>query len=82
MTSLLTNPSAITALQTLTQTMKSLQTVQNHISTGLRIATAADNAAYWSIATTMKSDSSVLSTIYALNTGASAVNVASALQKR
>jgi flagellin len=83
MTSLLTNPSAITALQTLTQTMKSLQTVQNHISTGLRIATAADNAAYWSIATTMKSDSSVLSTISdALNMGASTVDVAStALQK-
>ena len=83
MTSLLTNPSAITALQTLTLTMASLQKVQNHISTGLRIATAADNAAYWSIATTMKSDSSVLSTISdALNMGASTVDVAStAMQK-
>jgi flagellin len=83
MTSLLTNPAALTALQTLTQTMKSLQTVQNQISTGLRIGSAADNAAYWSIATTMRSDSSVLGTVSdALNMGSSTVAVAStALQK-
>ncbi len=78
MTSILTNPSALTALQTLTQTMKSLQKTQGEISTGLRIASAADNAAYWSIATTMKSDSSVLSTVSdALNMGASTLDVAS-----
>jgi flagellin len=77
MSSLLTNPSAMTALQTLTLTMKALQGVQNHISTGLRIASAADNAAYWSIATTMRSDSSVLSTITdSLHMGASTVQVA------
>jgi flagellin len=78
MTSLLTNPSAMTALQTLTQTMAALQNVQNQISTGLRIGSAADNAAYWSIATTMRSDSSVLKTVSdALNLGASCVAVAS-----
>jgi len=78
MSSILTNSAAMTALQTLTSTMKSLQETQNHISTGLRIGSAADNAAYWSISTTMKSDSSALSTVTdSLNYGASVLDVAS-----
>lgn len=56
MASILTNSSALTALQTLSSTNKSLETTQNRISTGLKVAGAADNAAYWSIATTMRSD--------------------------
>ncbi len=63
MSSILTNTSAMTALQTLNQTMNSMKTTQNQISTGLRISSASDNAAYWSVATTMKQDSSVLSTV-------------------
>lgn len=63
MSSILTNTSAMTALQTLNQTMNSMKMTQNQISTGLRISSASDNAAYWSVATTMKQDSSVLSTV-------------------
>ncbi len=51
--SLLTNTSAMTALQNLAATQKALTTTQSQISSGLRVATASDNAAYWSIATTM-----------------------------
>jgi flagellin len=79
MTSILTNPSAMTALQTLTMTMQNLNQTQNQISTGLRITTAADNAAYWSIASTMETDSSVLGTVSdALNLGSSTLGVANA----
>ncbi len=77
MTSIVTNSSAMTALQSLTQTMKNLETTQSRISTGFRVANAVDNAAYWSIATTMRSDHSALSTVKdALNLGASTIDVA------
>ena len=77
MTSLLTNTSAMTALQTLTQTNKSMAVTQNRISTGYRVATASDNAAYWSIATTMRSDNKALSTVQdALGLGAAQVDIA------
>jgi flagellin len=77
MTSLVTNSSAMTALQSLTQTMKNMETTQSRISTGLRVNTAADNAAYWSIATTMRSDKAALSTVTdALNLGSSTIDVA------
>ncbi|MGB3502532.1 MAG: flagellin [Mesorhizobium sp.] len=77
MTSIMTNASAMTALQTLTATNKSLQTTQNRISTGLRVAEASDNAAYWSIATTMRSDNKALSTVQdALGLGAAKVDTA------
>ncbi|MES1180064.1 MAG: flagellin, partial [Hyphomicrobium sp.] len=52
MSSINTNISAMTALQSLQQTSKDLQTTQNRISTGLKVSSASDNAAYWSIATT------------------------------
>jgi flagellin len=77
MTSLLTNNAAMTALQTLTQTNKSLEMTQNRISTGLRVASAQDNAAYWSIATTLRSDASALSTVDdALGLGSGLVDTA------
>ena len=77
MTSLLTNNAAMTALQTLTQTNKSLQMTQSHISTGLRVSSAQDNAAYWSIATTMRSDRAALSTVQdALGLGSGTVDTA------
>jgi len=56
MSSILTNASAMTALQTLANTNKNLATTQSRISTGMKVAEASDNAAYWSIATTMRSD--------------------------
>lgn len=77
MTSLLTNTAAQTALATLTITNKNLSTVQTRISTGLRVSTAADNAAYWSIATAMRSDNAALSTVEdALGLGTATVDVA------
>ena len=76
MSSIKTNAAAMTALQSLTQTNKMLTETQGHISTGLRVAEASDNAAYWSIATTMKSDKASLSTVQdALGLGASMVDV-------
>ena len=77
MSSINTNVAAMTALQTLTQTNKQLTETQNRISTGYRVADASDNAAYWSIATTMRSDNSALSTVQdALGLGAATVDVA------
>jgi len=61
--SLLTNSSAMTALQTLRYVSSQLATTQNRISTGQRVATASDNAAYWSIATSMRSDNAALSAV-------------------
>jgi flagellin len=61
--SLLTNASALTALQSLQMTQEALGQTQNEISTGLKVSSASDNAAYWSIATQMKSDNGVLSAV-------------------
>ena len=67
----------MTALQTLSATNKSLETTQSRISTGYRVAEAKDNAAYWSIATTMRSDNKALSVVQdALGLGASKVDTA------
>jgi flagellin len=76
MSSINTNAAAMTALQALTHTNKMLLQTQSRISTGLRVGEASDNAAYWSIATTMRSDRSALSTVQdALGLGASLVDV-------
>ncbi|MCA1495569.1 MULTISPECIES: flagellin [Bradyrhizobium] len=63
MSSLLTNSTAMTALQTLRSVGSQLSTTQNRISTGQRVSTASDNAAYWSIATSMRSDNAALSAV-------------------
>ncbi len=77
MTSIMTNVSAMTALQSLTNTNKALGQTQNRISTGFRVASAEDNAAYWSIATTMRSDKDALSTVKdGLGLGAATLDVA------
>ena len=77
MSSINTNVAAMTALQSLTMTNKALTDTQSRISTGFRVAEASDNAAYWSIATTMRSDKAALSTVQdALGLGASVVDVA------
>jgi flagellin len=50
---------------------------QSRISTGFRVASATDNAAYWSIATTMRSDKSSLSVVQdTLGLGAGKVDTA------
>jgi flagellin len=73
----MTNASAMTALKTLQMTNKNLDQTENRISTGYKVATASDNAAYWSIATTMRSDNKALSTVQdALGLGAATVDVA------
>ena len=77
MASIMTNASALTALQSLSATNKNLETTQSRISTGYRVNDASDNAAYWSIATTMRSDNKALSTVQdALGLGASKVDTA------
>ena len=63
MSSIMTNVSAISALKTLRTINSDMETTQNHISTGFKVDTAADNAAYWSIATTMRSDKSAMGTV-------------------
>ena len=77
MASIMTNASALTALQSLNATNKNLETTQGRISTGYRVAEASDNAAYWSIATTMRSDNKALGTVQdALGLGASKLDTA------
>ncbi|MEL6582740.1 MAG: flagellin [Pseudomonadota bacterium] len=56
MSSILTNNSAMVALQTLNTINKSLLTVQDQISTGKAVGSARDNSAVWAISSVMKSD--------------------------
>jgi len=67
----------MTALQTLTKINSDLAETQGRISTGLRVAKASDNAAYWSIASGMRSDNAALSAVQeALGLGAAKVDTA------
>jgi flagellin len=78
MSSLNTNIAAMTALQTLRSSTNEMLQTQNRISTGLRVADASDNAAYWSIATTMRSDRQSISTVGdALGLGSATAEIAS-----
>lgn len=82
MNSINTNYAALTALQSLQSTSKEMLQTQNRISTGYKVATAEDNAAYWSIATGMRSDNKALSAVQdALGLGASTADIASAAMK-
>ena len=56
MSSILTNTSAMVALQTMKSINTNLNKVQNEISTGKTVATARDNAAVWAISKVMESD--------------------------
>ncbi|RWR14458.1 flagellin N-terminal helical domain-containing protein [Paenirhodobacter populi] len=77
MTSIITNTSAMTALQTLKSINSNLASAQNEISTGKTISTAKDNAAIWSITKVMESDVSGINSIKtALDLGGSTVSVA------
>lgn len=56
MSSILTNTSAMVALQTMKSINSNLNKTQAEISTGKSVATARDNSAVWAIAKTMESD--------------------------
>jgi flagellin len=72
MSYLLTNASALTALQNLQMTQNTLASTQTELSTGLAIQNASQNTSYWSIATTMTSDNGALGAVAsALNESAS-----------
>ena len=79
MASILTNMSAMSAVANLAATQKSLASTENQISTGLKVSTAKDNAAYWSIATSMRTTTGQLSAVSdSLNLGSSVVGTAAA----
>jgi flagellin len=63
MSSILTNNSAMNALQTLRSVNNNLNETQNRISTGMKVNSAKDNAAYFSISETMKGDSGMTKSI-------------------
>ena len=77
MTSLLTNNAAMTALTTLKGINSQLDVTSNRVSTGQRVSSAADNAAYWSIATTVRTDNLALGAVKdSLGLGSAAVDTA------
>lgn len=77
MTSILTNLGAIAALQTLRSVAADLTVSQQQAASGLRVSVAADNAAYWSISTTMRSDNMAISAVSdALGLGAAKLDTA------
>ena len=57
---ILNNSAALSALQSLNMTQQSLASVQGQVSTGLSVANASDNAAYWSIATQLSANSGMV----------------------
>jgi flagellin len=63
MSSILTNHSAMTALSTLRNINSDLNSTQSRISTGLKIESGKDNAAYFSISKTMSGDSGMFKAI-------------------
>ncbi|MFK0383888.1 flagellin [Agrobacterium sp. NPDC090273] len=77
MSSILTNGAAISALQTLRAISADLGETQRMVSSGLRVDVAADNAAYWSISTTMRADRMAVSAVAdALGLGAAKTDTA------
>ncbi len=79
MSSILTNNSAMVALQTLRTINKDLASTQSAISTGKEIASAKDNSAIWAISKVMESDVAGFEAVSdSLAVGESTVAVASA----
>lgn len=77
MSSILTNTSAMVALQTLKGINANLNKTQAEISTGKSIATAKDNAAVWAISKVMESDVKGFKGIAdSLSLGSSTISVA------
>ena len=63
MTSINTNASAMNALATLRNINASLTDTQGRVATGLKVESAKDNAAYFAISESMKSDSGMLKAV-------------------
>jgi flagellin len=77
MSSILTNTSAMVALQTLKGINMNLNKTQSEISTGKSVATAKDNAAVWAISKVMESDVKGFKGISdSLSLGSSTISVA------
>lgn len=77
MSSILTNNSAMVALDTLRGINKNMGQVQSEISTGKSISNAKDNAAMWAISTVMSTDVQSFEQISdSLNLGSATVGVA------
>ena len=77
MTSILTNAGATFTVDQLRAITSTRSEKQQQVATGLRVQTAADNSAYWSIATMMRSDNRALAAAEdGLGIGAAAVDTA------
>ena len=77
MLSVNTNLGAMIALQYLNKTTNELTTAQNHINSGLKIATAKDNGAVFAIAQNMRGDVSAFQAVSdSINRAVSATDVA------
>ncbi len=77
MASVNTNYGALVALQSLNKTSQELDQVQNRISTGLKVATAKDNGAVFSIAQTMRARTAALGSVTdGINRATSTIDVA------
>lgn len=77
MSSILTNTSAMVALQTMKSINTNLNRTQSDISTGKSVATAKDNAAVWAISKVMESDVKGFKGISdSLSLGSSTISVA------
>jgi flagellin len=61
--SVLTNASALLALQNLNSTNQKLATTQNRVNTGLKVQGAKDNAATWAIAQNQRADTGALEAV-------------------
>ena len=83
MSSILTNTSAMTALETLRMTNRNLESVQSEISTGKKVSNAKDNAAVWAISTVMSTDVQSFGQISdSLSKGSATVGVARAASEQ
>ncbi|PHR91174.1 MAG: flagellin [Robiginitomaculum sp.] len=83
MSSILTNASAMVALETLRGINMRMGQVQGEISTGKRVSSAKDNAAVFAIATVMESDVASFDKISdSLNLGNATVGVARAASEK
>lgn len=77
MSSILTNTSAMVALQTMKSINQNMNKTQSEISTGKSVANAKDNAAVWAISKVMESDVEGFKGISdSLNLGSSTLTVA------
>ncbi len=76
MSSLFTNNAAMTAQLTLKLIGQNLDKTNDVITTGLKIAGASDNAAYWAIATQIRQDNSALGAVKdSIGQGLGVVNI-------